>query len=86
MHSPTRSRFLEAKARKRKERKRQEGMVECRGTVDKRGVKVACGYALFPRSQEFDAIITCHRCHTGHINTAVGWRTFEEEEARKGRM
>ena len=86
MYSPTRQRFLELKAQKRAERKRMEGMVVCRGMLEKRGSKSPCEMPLFPRNDELDAIITCHRCHTGHIKSSVGWRTFKEEEDRKGRM
>ena len=86
MYSPTRQKFLEKKAEMRRQREYMKNIVVCRGTIETRGETSPCEYALFPRSQEFDAIITCHRCHTGHIKTEVGWRTFEEEEARKGRM
>jgi len=86
MNSPTRQRFFEKKTQARKLRETEKNMVVCRGMVEQRGERVVCEMPLLPRSQEFDAIITCHKCSTGHINTAVGWRTFEEEESRKGRM
>ena len=86
MHSPTRQRFLEKKTQARKQRKRMEGMVVCRGMIDSRTGKSPCEYALFPRKDTIDSVITCHRCHTGHIKSVTGWKTFEEEEARKGRM
>ena len=76
--SETRKRFLELKKQRRKERKRKEGMIECRGTHNDK----PCGWGLYPRNDEIDSIHTCHRCGTGHIRTAIGWRTFEENEKR----
>jgi len=84
MHSPTRSRFLEKKAQKRKERKREEGMVVCRGTIRERGRKEPCEYALYPRDDRIGAVITCHRCHTGMVMTSRGWKTFAEDAKLKG--
>ncbi len=86
MHSPTRRRFNEMKKVKRTQRKRREGMVECRGKILKRGDKVPCGYALYPKSQEPESVITCHRCGTGHIKSATGWITFKEDAMQKGKL
>lgn len=86
MYSPTRRRFNEQKKLKRAHRKREEGMIVCLGTIERRGEKVACGYALYPRHTEIDSVITCHRCGQGHILAATGkWITFREDAMRKGK-
>ena len=86
MHSPTRRQFNEKKKLKRAQRKRREGMIVCQGKVLKRGERVPCGYALYPKSQEFDVIITCHRCGQGHIKSATGWITLKEDAMKKGKL
>ncbi len=82
MYSPTRQRFLNLKKQKRAERERQEGMIECRGTIEARGNTDPCGMGLRPRRHDMDSVITCHRCRTIHVKTAVGWRTRKEAKAR----
>ncbi|KKN37304.1 hypothetical protein LCGC14_0765030 [marine sediment metagenome] len=81
--SETRKRFLELKKQKQAERKRLKGMVVCRGKIERRGEKVKCEYALFPRKDAVDAVFTCHRCHTIHIMTVHGWRTLKEANASR---
>ena len=86
MHSPTRQRFLDLKKQKRAELERQQGMIECRGTIKSRGNADPCGMGLYPRRYDMDSVITCHRCRTIHVKTAVGWRTHEESESMKERF
>ena len=86
MHSPTRRRFNEIKNARRKQRKREEGMVPCRGKITQRGEKVPCLMPLYPKSQEFGTVITCHKCRTGHIKSATGWITFQEDAMMKGKL
>ncbi len=75
--SQTRRAFLDRKAKNYKARKRQEGMIECRGTYNDR----PCGWGLYPRKDAVDSIFTCHRCATIHIRTTNGWRTTQEAES-----
>jgi len=86
VHSPTRRRFNEIKKFRRERRKREAGMIVCLGKILQRGEKVPCGYALYPRSQEPDSTITCHRCGTGHTKSATGWITFKEDAMKKGKL
>jgi len=87
VHSPTRRRFNEKRKLKSALRKREEGMIVCLGTIARRGEKVPCGYALYPRRTEIDSIITCHRCGQGHIKAATGkWITFREDAMMKGKL
>ena len=86
MYSPTRRRFNEIKKLKREQRKREEGMIVCLGKILKRGEQVACGYALYPKEQEIDSVITCHRCSQGHIKSPTGWITFKEDAMKKGKL
>ena len=86
MPSPTRRRFIEQKNAKRTQRTREEGMVVCLGKILQRGERKPCGYALYPRRNEIDSVITCHRCGTGHIKSATGWITFKEDAMKKGKL
>ena len=86
MHSPTRRRFLEKKKAKRKQRKREEGMIPCLGKIIQRGEQVKCSMPLYPRHTEIDSVITCHKCSTGHIKSATGWITFKEDAMKKGKL
>ena len=86
MNSPTRRRFLEKRKLTRAHRKRREGMVPCRGKIVQRGERVACSMPLFPRRQDIDSVITCHKCGTGHIKSATGWITFKEDAMKKGKL